>query len=101
MASKNNRSKSIGEGIPDGLNAIEQPVEELMVDTPEEVMAPMAAPSQPEFFDLTNHPDFVLQPNIPQIVLYRGDRLDLCKLRQSQFIRLTTNADAAKIVRRR
>jgi hypothetical protein len=101
MATKSNRSKAIGEEISDGLDAIAQPAADVQMGSISEVPVTISESSEPQYYNLTDHPDFVLQPNIPQIILYRGDRLDLCKLRPSQFVRLTTNADAAKIVRRR
>lgn len=61
--------------------------------------APQAPAS--EFINLIDHPEYEVLPKVPRLVLYRGDTYDLMRLRPSQFQRLTTNADAANIVRKR
>lgn len=76
---------------------VEAPVEETGP-----VVAPVAAPApSDEFINLYADERFEIQPGIPRRFIYRGDTLDLMKLRPSQFERITTNADAARIVRKK
>lgn len=102
MSKKNKRSTDMplpeDQGLGDAVSMPEAKGDVLVKDVA--LTAPVAEPV-PEVYDLTAHPDFVLQPGVGQRVYYRGERVDLRRLRKSQFIRLTTNPDASIIVRRK